>query len=180
MSDMGGYIADPLSRKDIRKLANRLRELFGFESDISFPIVQVIEFLSNKGEFNLEICTSDEMGSKLGETIPSENLIKLREDIYDKACEDDGFSKSTCSHELLHWIKHREETVSFCRKEEDLKKRRAYEDPEWQANCFSGELLVPKHLVKGMTIDEIVEKCNVTPSMAYYQYEKYEEEGWEE
>lgn len=117
MSDMGGYIADPLSRKDIRKLANRLRELFGLERDINFPIVQVIEFLSNKGELNLEICTSDDMGSKLGETISSENLIKLREDIYDKACEDDGFSRSTCSHELLHWIKHREETVSFCRKE---------------------------------------------------------------
>lgn len=99
---MGGYIADPLSRKDIRKLANRLRELFGFERDINFPIVQVIEFLSNKGELNLEICTSDDMGSKLGETISSENLIKLREDIYDKACEDDGFSRSTCSHELLH------------------------------------------------------------------------------
>ena len=179
VSDIGGYIADSLSRKDIRKLANRLRELFNLEDEMNFPIVQVLEFLSNKGTINLEICTSDEMGSKLGETIPSENLIKLREDIYDKACDGHGFSRSTCSHELLHWIQHREETVSFCRKEEDLIHRRAYEDPEWQANCFSGELLVPKHLVKGMTKDEIVEKCNVTPSMANYQYKKYEE-GWEE
>ncbi|MDY6019174.1 MAG: ImmA/IrrE family metallo-endopeptidase [Anaerococcus sp.] len=178
--DIGGYIADPLSRKDIRKMAYRFRELFGFENEMYFPIVQVIEFLSSKGEFNLEICTVEEMGTKYGETIPSENTIKLREDIYDNACDGDGFSRSTCSHELLHWLKHGEETVSFCRKEDDLRKRRAYEDPEWQANCFSGELLVPKHLVRGMIIDEIVEKCNVTPSMAYYQYEKYEEEGWEE
>ncbi|WP_197049858.1 ImmA/IrrE family metallo-endopeptidase [Anaerococcus lactolyticus] len=180
VSEIGGYIADSLSIKDIRKLANRIRKLFDFENEMNFPIVQVIEFLSNKGAFYLEICTFDEMGSKYGETIPSENLIKLREDIYDKACENDGFSRSTCSHELLHWLQHREETVSFCRKEEDLKNRRAYENPEWQANCFSGELLVPKHLVKGMTIDEIVEECNVTPSMARYQYKKYEEEGGEE
>lgn len=180
MIDIGGYIADPLSRKDIRKLANSVRELFYFENEMNFPIVQVMEFLSNKGTFNLEICTFDDMGSKLGETIPSENLIKLREDIYDKACEGDGFSRSTCSHELLHWIQHREGTVSFYRKEDDLKNRKAYEDPEWQANCFSGELLVPKHLVKCMTVDEIVEKCNVTPYMAFYQYKKYEEEGWEE
>lgn len=123
VSDIGGYIADPLSRKDIRKLAYRLRELFGFENEMDFPIVQVIEFLSNKGEFNLEICTVDEMGTKYGETIPSENLIKLREDIYNKACEGDGFARSTCAHELGHWlIGHSEETVSFCRKEEDLKK----------------------------------------------------------
>lgn len=180
MNDIDGYIAAPLSRKDIRKMANRLREIFGLEEAMEFPIVKVMEFLSNKRTLNLEICTVDEMGSKFGETIPSENSIKLREDIYEKACDGDGFSRSTCSHELLHWIRHREETVSFCRKEEDLKNRRAYEDPEWQANCFSGELLVPKHLVKGMTIDEIVEKCNVTPTMACYQLKKYEEEGWDE
>lgn len=161
-------------------MANRLREIFGLEEAMEFPIVKVMEFLSNKRTLNLEICTVDEMGSKFGETISSENSIKLREDIYEKACDGDGFSRSTCSHELLHWIRHREETVSFCRKEEDLKNRRAYEDPEWQANCFSGELLVPKHLVKGMTIDEIVEKCNVTPTMACYQLKKYEEEGWDE
>ena len=90
------------------------------------------------------------------------------------------FPDQLVGHELLHWIRHREETISFCRRKEDLKNRRAYEDPEWQANCFSGELLVPKYLVKGMTIDEIVEKCNVTPTMACYQLKKYEEEGWDE
>lgn len=61
-----------------------------------------------------------------------------------------------------------------------LKKRRAYEDPEWQVNCFSGELFVANHLVKDMTIGELVEKCGVTPAMAKYQLKKYEEEGWEE
>ena len=181
VSDIGGYIAYPLSRKDIREMAYRFRKIFGLENELDFPIVKVIELLSNNGAFNLEICTVDEMGTKYGETIPSENLIKLREDIYDKACEGDGFARSTCAHELGHWfIGHNEETVSFCRKEEDLKKRKAYKDPEWQANCFSGELLVSKHLVEGMVVDEIVEKCNVTHSMAYYQLEKYEEEGWEE
>lgn len=178
VSDIGGYIAEPLSRKDIREMAYKLRETFGFEKEMDFPIVQVMEYLSNNGAFDLEICTADEMGTKYGETIPSENLIKLREDIYDKACEGDGFSRSTCGHEFFHWLKHSEETVSFCRKEEDLSKRRAYEDPEWQANCFSGELFVSKNLVEGMIVDEIVEKCGVTRSMAHYQLEKYKEEGW--
>lgn len=179
VSDIGGYIADPLSRKDLRRLAYKFRALFGLEDEMDFPIIQVMEYLSNKGEFNLEICSIDEMNTKYGETIPYENLIKLRKDIYEKACDNDGFSRSTCSHELLHWLMHREETVSFCRREEDLKKRRAYEDPEWQANCFAGELLVPKHIVKGMSIEEVMEKCNVTYSMAQYQLSKYEEEGWD-
>lgn len=180
VSNIGGYIADPLSRKKLRKMANNLRKSFSLENELSFPIVNILEFLVNKGLLNFEICSIEEMGTKFGETIPSQNLIKIREDIYDKACEDDGFSRSTLGHELLHWLRHGENTVSFCRREEDLSKRRAYEDPEWQANCFSGELLVPKHLVIGMTVDEIVEKCNVTPSMAKYQLGKYEDEGWEE
>lgn len=113
------------------------------------------------------------MGIKYGETISSENIIKIREDIYDKACENDGFSRSTLAHELLHWLRHREETVSFYRKEDDLKSRRVYEDPEWQANCFAGELLVPYHLVKGMNINEVIEKCKVTYLMAKYQLGKY-------
>lgn len=181
MSNIDGYFANPLSREDIRKLAYKTRKLFCLEDQIYFPIVKVLELMNCKGIFNLEICTKEEMGNKLGETIPSENLIKIREDVYIGACERNRFDESTCAHELGHWIiGHNEKTVSFCRKENDFKNRKAYEDPEWQANCFSGELFVPKHLVKGMSIDEIVKKCNVTPSMAYYQYKKYEEEGWKE
>lgn len=181
VSNIGGYIADPLSRKDIRNLANKTRELFGLKNEICFPIVKVLELMTYIGIFNLEICKKEDMGTKLGETIPSKKLIKIREDVYDGACAKNSFDEATCAHELGHWIiGHSEQTVSFCRRKEDIYKRRVYEYPEWQANCFSGELFVPKHLVNGMTVHEVMEKCNVTYSMAEYQLEKYNEEGWEE
>ena len=77
VSDIGGQIADPLSRKNIREMTDGLRELFGLENELNLPIVKVIEFLSNNGMLNLEICTIDEMGTKLEGTIPLEDLIKL-------------------------------------------------------------------------------------------------------
>lgn len=178
VSKIDKYIAEPMSRKNIRKMAHELRTLCSYDDIYSFPIVNVLELFSNCGIFNLEICSIDEMGSKFGETIPSRNLIKLREDVYEKACEGDGFSRATCAHELFHWLRHREDTVSFCRRAEDFKKRRVYEDPEWQANCFLGELLVPKNLVKGMSVEEVMKKCGVSVSMAKYQLSKYKEEGW--
>lgn len=163
----------------IRKEAYKFRKIFGFENKLYFPIVEIMEYLSNKGRFNLEICDINEMKLKCGETISSENIIKIREDIYGKACKGDGFSRSTFSHELLHWLRHGKNTVSFCRRK-DLEKRKAYEDTEWQANCFSGELLVPKHLVKYMSVEEVMKKCGVSYSMTKYQLEKYEKEGWNE
>lgn len=77
VSDIGGQIADPLSRKNIREMTDGLRELFGLENELNLPIVKVIEFLSNNGMLNLEICTIDEMGTKFEGTIPLEDLIKL-------------------------------------------------------------------------------------------------------
>ena len=58
----------------------------------------------------------------------------IREDIYEQACEDDEFSRFTIVHELLHFFKHRQEEIVFCRTVEEMKSRKAYEDPEWQAN----------------------------------------------
>ncbi len=58
-------------------MTDGLRELFGLENELNLPIVKVIEFLSNNGMLNLEICTIDEMGTKLEGTIPLEDLIKL-------------------------------------------------------------------------------------------------------
>ena len=42
-------------------MTDGLRELFGLENELDLPIVKVIEFLSNNGMLNLEICTIDEM-----------------------------------------------------------------------------------------------------------------------
>lgn len=176
MSNINIYIAKPLSRKDIRKIACQIRKKFDLENEFCFPIVKLMEFLSAQGIFNLEICPKEEMGTKFGETIPQENTIKIREDIYDKACEGDGFSRATFAHEFFHWLYHSKENVSFCRKEEDLKNRKAYEDPEWQANCFSGELFVYKPLTKNMCSAEVIEKCKVSFTMAEYQLNQYRKE----
>ena len=73
-------------------MSNLLRKTLGQENELDFPIVNLMEHLNNYGKINLEICTSEEMKGKFGETFPSEELVKLREDIYDKACIGDGFS----------------------------------------------------------------------------------------
>lgn len=52
------------------------------------------------------------------------------------------------------------------------KKVAAYRDPEWQAKCFAGELLIPAHLMVGCSIEESVDKCGVSYDAAEIQYRK--------
>lgn len=147
-------------------------------NELAYPIVEVFELLAETGYYDYEIVPIEDMPNNYGETLKGENLIRIREDIYEKACEDDGFSRSTIAHELLHFFKHRQEEIVFCRTVEEMKSRKAYEDPEWQANCFAGELLVPKRLVKNLSVEEVVEQCKVTQAMASIQLGQYEKEGW--
>lgn len=49
MSNICGYVAEPLSRKDIRQLSYKFRKIFELENELFFPIVNVIEYLHNKG-----------------------------------------------------------------------------------------------------------------------------------
>lgn len=49
------------------------------------------------------------MGAKHGETIPSENRIRIREDVYERACNGYGRDRLTMAHELGHLLLHRDD-----------------------------------------------------------------------
>ena len=63
------------------------------------------------------------------------------------------------------------DSISLCRMEEG-EKLKPFEDPEWQADCCGGELLMYHPLIKGLSEDEIAEKCGVTPKAAKTQFSK--------
>lgn len=71
------------------------------------------------------------MGAKHGETIPSENRIRIREDVYERACNGYGRDRLTMAHELGHLLLHRVETITLAREDGDIS---PYKDPEWQTN----------------------------------------------
>lgn len=48
-----------------------------------------------------------------------------------------------------------------------------YINPEWQANTFAAELLVPMDLVKNMSANDIVKNCKVSWQCAKIQVENF-------
>ena len=86
---MANVVAQCISRKQIRAFTKYVRELCGMTDRMYFPVVEFIEIILPNliDDFTYEIVEHSEMPDKEGETIPSLNTIKIREDVYEKATQ---------------------------------------------------------------------------------------------
>ncbi len=161
--------AEPLSKKNIRKIAMELRRMTGFDKEPYFPIVHFIEWIMANPEngMELEILTKEEMQDTYGTTNTGSNKMRIREDVYEGAVRGNPRDRFTLCHELGHYFLHQPENISYARG--DIP---AYRNPEWQANVFAAELLAPYELVKNMSTNEIAEKCGMSHQAAHIKYKE--------
>lgn len=167
---MNCYKADPVSRENIRRFIRGLKRKVGLEYELYFPILPFVENVLPLliPDFQFEVVPENEMGGKHGETYPSKNIMRIREDVYLRAAAGEGRDRQTIAHEVGHLFMHEDDSIALCRLApyEQLK---PFEDPEWQADAFGGELLASSYLIKGMTEFEVQEKCGVSSSAAHVQ-----------
>lgn len=171
---MTGIEVPPLSLKDIRNKVKSLRKLLykiGFlenEDEPYIDIVRLYEYFLQQIGVEFIVLPINELGSKHGETLIGTNIIRIREDVYNRACEGYGRDRFTMAHELAHLLLHRLENLSLAR-EIDGVEIPAYKNPEWQANAFAGELLAPFHLIKNKNINDIAKIHGITVMAAKVQ-----------
>jgi hypothetical protein len=171
------YIVEAKSRKDIRDLANLIREIFHLEDKLYIPILELLEvFREVFDDFNYEIVEDSEFPNNVhADTDIRTGHVRIRESIYDSAYRGEGRDRMTIAHEIghylmLHYFGFRLER-NYSHEEVPC-----YKDPEWQAKCFAGELLISEHLMKGYTVEDIVQKCGVSYSAAEVQYQRINNE----
>lgn len=171
---MHSFKATPLSRPDIRLLALNLRQQLGLANDLRFPILEFVEQVlpMMDKDYCFQVMEEDELGTSHGLTERDGNMttIKIRSDVYDRAYAGEGRDRGTVAHEAGHYLMHAKSPTLHRHFGGTL---RSYEDPEWQAKCFQGELLVPKHLAEGKSVAEIVKRCGVSSIAAEYQLKLY-------
>lgn len=148
-----------------------LRKLCGMQEQLYFPIVEFIEWVlgdpDNNG-FDFEVVPEAEMKDTYGTTNTASNVMRIREDVYERACAGVPRDRFTLCHELGHYLLHQPQFISYARGDIPT-----YRQPEWQANTFAAELMAPYSLVKNMTADEIAEKCGMSKAAANIQYRTY-------
>lgn len=156
-----------------------LREELDLESCIYFPIVEILDVLMEilYPKFSYEIVYDDELPKNVhADTDVLTGHIRIKESVYNGACNGNGRDRMTIAHELGHFL-----TLCLCgfKLERNFRKEEyyPYRDPEWQAKCFAGELLVPAHLVKNLSSIQIAMQCGVSMDAAMVQYRHIHEGG---
>lgn len=158
-----------MSRKEIRQLVEVVRDAVELTEKRYFPVAEFLELVLTTIDenFEYEVKTVEEMGSRYAVTYPEEKRIDIREDVYDRAADGNPRDRFTIAHEIGHYLMHSPSTVSFAR--DSGQRTPPYLDPEWQANTFAGELLAPPALIKGLSVERVMEECGVSRKVAGIQ-----------
>lgn len=158
-------VARPLSRKKIREMTRKFREMVGLENEPFFPVVHFIEWYLMECGLSLEIVTEEELRDTYGMTNTGTDTMVIREDVYNGAAQNNPRDQFTMCHEVAHFLLHRPESISYARGDVPV-----YKSPEWQANTFAAELMAPVHLIKNYSVEEIMSKCGMSRTAAQIQY----------
>ena len=163
---MGSIAAKPLSRRDIRtvaKIFHKIMDSKGYFDIIAFLELKMADI---DPDFVFEVVEDDKLPFAYAQSYPDEHLIQVRESVYYGAINNNGRDRFTLCHELGHCIFHGQKNISYLRADRELEK---YKDPEWQADTFAGELLVPEEIARTCTVLEISKKCVVSYTAAEIQ-----------
>ena len=100
------YKAAPTSKKAIADYARTIRRNMGLEQTFYFPVMEFLEVVLQEvfPDMTLEIVAPEDMPFKEGETIPGQNKIRIREDVYNAACDGNGRARFTVAHEIGHFF----------------------------------------------------------------------------
>lgn len=166
-----GIVVPARSIDSIAASAAVLRKHLCLEGKEYFPVVEVYEVLHmlyENGRF--EVWETSEMGQDEGRTYPHDNLILLREDVYEGACDGVPRDRFTMCHELGHLMMHREMALSRI---DPQKPPIIYCNSEWQADTFASHLMMPQALLANYSsVAETVKAFGVSAQAAQVRLRK--------
>ncbi len=148
---------NPLSVVRIKNLACQTRDYFKIDSNTYFPILPIIERMVVTGKLNLEIVEDESLKEAYALYDLTQNTIFVRESVYNECYTGEYRSNFTLAHEFFHYIQGQVLNFSF----EEVDKTLPYCDPEWQANEYAAQLLIPDSALE-LSNAEIVSRYHVS------------------
>ena len=170
---MSIYEVPALSRYDLRCFANQIRKEFHINS-LCFPVLKFLEFIMTNRGFDYRLLTEEDFNQKFGRDKHAcyklqDKTIYIRESVYLRAEQGEGRDRFTIMHEISHALLLKESDIKLFRARGRRLQVLSYCDPEWQASCLAGELLMPYKSCKDMTAMQIMYDCKVSGEAAFYQ-----------
>lgn len=175
------FSVPPVSRSNLRTYAKLFRQAFGLNE----PCLDVVGLLDTlpmitrllkNDEVNYDIISDSDWHHLYNDNDYAvynlkDKVIYIKESVYLGADRGNHRDRFTITHEIAHSLLLNEATVQFCRS--DLEDIPLYRDPEWQADCLAGELLMPYAYCCNLSVDDIMHNCQVSRKAAQIQFKSY-------
>lgn len=166
----GIRVAQPKTRNQIRKEAFQMRKILGYDNVDFLPIMVVLELVMPiiYPGFCIEVVDDSKLKGRCAETNPEEFRIRVRNSVYEGACNGNAWARMIMAHELGHFLFHNSQNTTFAyiergqRLPDDV-------DPERQADIFAAEFLIPIHRIKGKNEYQVSKHFGVSRSAAKNQ-----------
>lgn len=168
---LNSYVAEPMSTRQIRRIVREFRRFLKVEFDEFIDVVKYLDFLTFVDPmYDYQIVEDDELPERVqGETDVVNHIIRIKQSIYEKACDGDECSRMTIAHEIGHYVLVCVEGITFAKNTNRIGYVVTYKDPEWQATVFASEFLAPSYLIKDLEAEEISKRYGVTLQAASTQ-----------
>lgn len=103
---MSNYMVEAKSRIDLRKLARILRKHLNLDDELYFPIVELLDvFTEIFDDFNYEVVEDTVLSKKVhADTDIRTGHIRIKESVYNGACNGEGRDRMTIAHEIGHYF----------------------------------------------------------------------------
>lgn len=171
--------AFPLSVSYIRLLALKLREVFGLTCFSAADMPKIYDNMSllspQIGSFSYEVIPNETNfldEREEARTIVNTGKILIKEWVWNEACNKRNCRATfTLAHELGHYLFTVLLGFPLSRTKDNIKVR-PFEDPEWQANTFASEFLMPYEECLKLTPEEISQRYNVSMACAVTRKDK--------
>ena len=162
MIDPEDYRVPPLNWSQVDGKADWLRGALRMTDTPYIDVVRVVEtIICNQLELSeFQVWSKAAMGDCEGQTCPQGTFIRFREDVYEKACNDDYRARFTFAHELGHFLLHQNAPMARASRTDGTP---AYMLAEPQANRFAATLLMPKlHIFSGDEASDLKSRFGVS------------------
>jgi hypothetical protein len=101
---------------------------------------RILEDTLPRAGFNFHIAEVDELQQCAAFAVPEQNLVVVRQDVYEGLFAGEVFSRSTIVHELSHIVLRHAVTLH---RGAPVGTHEFYEDSEWQANALMAAIMMP-------------------------------------
>lgn len=146
-----GFVVKPRSRQEIKNLtaAIRVASPEAIQLTGALDVVYLLEHLNEGTGF--EILEDSYLPEQTYAITDNRGCIRIKQSIYEAACDGDPRHRFTIAHEIGHKLMHASE-IGFARSSDASTK--SFCDSEWQANEFAGQLLLPDDVLKAHWQDD--------------------------